>query len=278
MSDSEKIHLLIALVDSHLAHQIISKIRAQFSQLPLEINLLDDGKRALADCENKMPDILIMASDLPGLTGQDLATALRKLDGSLPIIYLHTGNETPPEGVEAVRLPIVDWTELMARFQSSIPDAWKAKFGLFERNSALYKKLVDFGMRYQNQLEPASASSSSIVCIPDYFNETNDGISASTKVAFASEKTQKILVVKELTDAQHRRGLTTEVLILSTLTIATLILRLGNIEMGDGWFSLNRIAMTLTGISYFGFFLGRVFDRFLLSQSAKEQPSTSLSE
>ena len=53
-----------------------------------------DGKKGLAELERETPDLVILDFIMPGLSGADVATAIRARHGDLPILFVSGYNET----------------------------------------------------------------------------------------------------------------------------------------------------------------------------------------
>ena len=267
MSDSENILVTIALTDRHLSHQMVQKIKSQFARLPLEINLVDDGKRAWSDFQAHHPVIVIAGADLPSMSGLELIKEIQKVDGSTGLLLLKQDQSQVSDGIDSIDLPIVDWTSFLNKFQGLIPDDWKAKFGLFDRNSALYQKLVEYGKRYRSVTENLDENSDHLVCIPNFFDQGSSGKEFRPKNSSAqSEK----IIFRELSKAQLNKVLVIELVLLAGLTLVTAFLYSGKIGFGeDSFFSIRSLMAAVTGFSYFGFFLGRGFDRYILSKQIK---------
>lgn len=268
MKTNDRISILLAVVDNHLAHLVVQKIRTQFARLPLEINRVEDGQRAFDDFQNRRASMIICAGDLPHLSGANLAREIRKRDGAVPIFYLKSATDQAPEGVDPIAVPIVDWTDFLLKVQASLPDDWKAKFGLFERNSALYKRLVAFGEKYHAS-SSERPNQEPLISIPRLF-ESEASSEASPK-AVAEKPSEKKIVFKEISKEQHRKVLTLEFSILAALTFATLGFHFWQSSVPETMFSIKRLLTLITVFSYFGFFTGRAFDRYVISKKLIEK-------
>lgn len=262
MSSSERISLLLAMTDTHLIQQMVSKVRTRFPQITFEVFISEDGTRALADCQQKKPFLIVVSADLPGMDGESLIREIRKSDGALPIIYLKPAEREAPDSAEIVAQPIVDWTDFLTRVQTAIPDDLKVKFGLFQRDGLLYSKLTEFGKKYQNAAGSVGATAP-IVTIPKFFDATTAGNTGSP-LPQASSAPQ--IIYKELSPEHSRKALFVELSILVLLTLGTAFVHSSKWSGEDGWLSIRSALTALTIFSYFGFFLGRILNRFVLSK------------
>ncbi len=269
MIHNDSIPVLVALTDRKLTHQILQKTKQKFPRLPLQMEVCDDGTRALQDFKQKHHPVLIVGQDLPGTDGATLVQEIRKLDGSVNILFLTPSVDEKFENVEVIKLPLVDWTNFLNRFQFAIPDDWKARFGLFERNSKNYSRLVEFGKKYERKTDPESINSGAILTIPVFFEEaTVQGSSISSTDSLKSKSTSQFKTIyRDLDPVAKKRAVRFELGLLAILLTSTLSYYYFKRDEEIGMFSLTSLLMGLTLLSFFGFFLGRVLDKYVFSKS-----------
>ncbi len=257
----DALHILLALSDDKLVHDIAQKIRNRFELINVQIDVLDDGKRAAAEFRNRRHSIVIVGRHLPGIDGLALVEEIRKIDGAISIFLVGAEGEAI-NGVESVSAPIVNWTEFLNRIQTAIPDDLKAKYGLFERNSQLFEKVVEYAKKYRmtsaQQAEP-------IICIPSFY-EARDAGAISLSAVQKKSLEQKSIIFKQLAPSERRRVLRADLMVLGSLLAVTgLVFYFLRDSPFDSIFSIKGVCAGLSCFSVFGFFIGHALERFLFA-------------
>jgi CheY-like chemotaxis protein len=259
MSLSGGFKILIAAVDGQLRHQLSQKVRARFASVPLEIDVAQDGKQAINEYRLKGHGLLILDINLAGIDGLEMAREVRKVDGGAGIFLLGAAASGTVEGVESVDLPIVDWTTLLNRIQNFFPDELKARYGLFERDTALYNQLVEYGRKYIATAPVSSDAHDALILIPNFF----PGAEVPLEKVTAADA-GKASVARLQIQASNWRALSLELCLLGMLITATVGVYFVHFQDGSAWLALRLPIAGLTGLAVLGFFLGRAFERMFV--------------
>ncbi len=258
-----KVKILLALTDSNLARQISEKIKERFEKVPLQFDVSEDGHRALNDFRNKLHELVFISQDLAGLNGEDFAREAGRDSGYTMVFVLGAKEGAGASQVERVPLPIVNWTDFLDRVQAALPEEVKARFGLTQRNSILYEKLTEYGKKYLTKASD-DGDLAPLICIPQILNE-NPIAQKDSVVQKVFEKT----IFPVLSSEQYKVALHWEVSILTSLLVITAGVYIWSDGSDDSLFSFKTLLALLTVISFFGFFVSRAFDRFILSKNSE---------
>ncbi len=271
---TDHLQILLVMSDDQLAHQVQQKIKTKFAKVPLQFDTMSDAKLALGAFKSSRHAIVIAAAHLSGMDGLQLLREIKRIDGAVFTLLLGHSPEARAESIEALQLPIIDWTDFIGKVQAAIPDDLKARFGLFERNTLLFEKLTEYGKKYL--IETAEVSRPAVFCIPKYFSS---GVESQAEVPSQERQSQglkksaqSLIRYQALSIEQQKRTLKVEILILCVVLIIT-----GGVfyfyreESSDGLLSPKGLATILSGVSFLGFFISRSFDRFLFAQDVDLQ-------
>ncbi len=274
---SQSLKILIALTDSQLAHQMSQKLKKHFAKIEVDISVCEDGRRALNEFSQIRHDIVIATYSLPNLDGYLLAEEINKLVGGIGVYILSQKNENPSVG-ERIDLPIVNWSDLLNRIQNSVPDYIKTQFGISIHDSVLYDKLLDYAKKYRvEKSENEKASQKVVSLIPILFTDQESKFAPNKDAATSASSSVGPTVTgaptnevsfRELDKIQSKRGLIIELSILAGLLGLSLFINL-KFEDGGALFSIRNLFTAVTALAFLGFFLGRVFDRYIFSKIAK---------
>jgi CheY-like chemotaxis protein len=69
-------------------------ISAALEEVGYRVRTAPDGTKGLAELERQTPDLVILDFIMPGLSGADVATAIRATHDNLPILFVSGYNET----------------------------------------------------------------------------------------------------------------------------------------------------------------------------------------
>ncbi len=269
---SQSLKILLALTDSQLAHQMSQKLKKHFAKVELEISVCEDGRRALSEFAQLRPDIVVATYSLPNLDGYILAEEITKMVGGVGIFILSQKGENPSTG-ERIDLPIVNWSDLLNRVQNSMPDYLKTQFGISIHDSVLYSNLLEYAKKYvPNEEAGEKVLKKGVSLIPVLFSEQSSLKTEALKSKLVLKElpilsSDKIIQFRELDKRQGRKAIIIDAAILTLLFSASAFFQWKGEDTG-ALFSIRNLVVAVTAFAFLGFFLGRVFDRFIFSKES----------
>jgi DNA-binding NtrC family response regulator len=87
---------------------VVHLIRAACKQLDVEVHAAESAEEGLTLLKKTHPDVLLLDIVLPGTSGIDLFTRIRKLDERVPVIFITAGGESDT-AIEAMKLGALDY-------------------------------------------------------------------------------------------------------------------------------------------------------------------------
>lgn len=85
--------LCLVADDSRVIRRVAAKI---VEDLGFDVEEAEDGAKALKACALRMPDVLLIDTDMPNMTGIDAVQALRKLPGGEKVVVVYCATESEP--------------------------------------------------------------------------------------------------------------------------------------------------------------------------------------
>lgn len=79
--------------DSRVIRRVAAKI---VQDLGCETAEVDSGRKALAACKTRMPDVLMIGAEMPDLDGIETARALRQMPGGDKVMVVFCATENDP--------------------------------------------------------------------------------------------------------------------------------------------------------------------------------------
>lgn len=258
---NETYSVLIASSLEGEALEMAQKIKSHF-QLPMNVFTASDGNRAKYLYDQNHPNILFLTLHLPLLDGRSLIRQIRETDGSIAIYVLgRKGDELDEPGIEIIETPIENWTSVFARVAEEIPENMKAKYGIRRRDEKLVSLLEGWVKRELNIAPHESRrESDALVLIPDFFDGTvddykmEDDHSPSRQTNPAKEEERVERPSRWLADFSLLGGLL-------AVTFAA-FLWTDPMVLEDSIIHFPLVASVITGLSFFGFFVGRALLMF----------------
>jgi two-component system chemotaxis response regulator CheY len=111
--------------DSRVIRRVAAKI---IQDLGFEVEEAEDGKKALAACQVRMPDLALVDADMPVMDGRSYIQALRRLPGGDKVIAIFCTTDNDVAYIEKA-LEIGADEYIMKPFDSEIV---RSKFQLLE--------------------------------------------------------------------------------------------------------------------------------------------------
>ena len=84
--------------DSRVIRRVAAKI---VQDLGFDVDEADTGRKALNACAIRMPDVLMVDTDMPELGGVATVQALRKMPGGDKVVVLYCATENEPEFIRS---------------------------------------------------------------------------------------------------------------------------------------------------------------------------------
>jgi hypothetical protein len=260
MINEDVVRFLLVTSDSQLAHQLIHKLQEKFAKMEPTIEIFDQGRKALTEFLSAGAQVVIIDGRLAFDDLSELNSQIRRRDGGCFIIQLGDLAEGVLDVSERFNLPIIDWADFLSRVQAGLPDEIKIRFGCFERNSALFDKLVAYGARWQNGNTGALSNNEALVLIPKFFDklEGDDSLENS-----AEAKSSKPSVIYRSANAQETKVAFIREFLASLFFVFIAIgFNWYYREETWNWFSLRSLTALIAIAAVLGFFISRAFDRF----------------
>ena len=108
--------------------ECLAILTSLLNSVGFRVSPVDSGERALASVEAQMPELILLDTRMPGLSGFDVCRRLKALEESrdIPIVFLSAANEVE-EQLQGLRLGAVDFIskpfqpeELLARVRTQM--------------------------------------------------------------------------------------------------------------------------------------------------------------
>ncbi|MCC6912474.1 MAG: response regulator [Rhodospirillaceae bacterium] len=85
--------LCLVVDDSRVIRRVAAKI---VQDLGFDVEEADDGRKALNACAIRMPDVVLIDSEMPDLGGVETVKALRKMPGGDKVVVVFCATENEP--------------------------------------------------------------------------------------------------------------------------------------------------------------------------------------
>lgn len=161
--------IILAGTDQKNLKEIIDKIKIFLNPMPLEFEIVDDGKRLMNEIRFRKPIVIFAESGLPGFTNLQLQQEIQRQISDVPFFFL--GFEKPSElseGTLWIRIPIVNWENFKDQLVDSLPADIKMRFSIEKKDDQLLLELIEYGKRYRSEFKSASELRNQILMMPSF--------------------------------------------------------------------------------------------------------------
>ncbi len=165
----ETYKVLLGGTDQKNLKDIIDKTKQCLSAMPLEFEIVEDGKRLMNEVRFRKPILVFIEWNLPGYTGLQLQQEIQRQISDVSVFFM--GFERPVDLSESslwLTIPIVNWENFKDQVVDGLPIDIKMRYAIDQKEDPLLLELIEYGKKYQFENTKTSQLRNQILMMPSF--------------------------------------------------------------------------------------------------------------